>query len=387
MLRPLDPASFKREYWERKPLVVHREDPDYYADPLTLHDVDRILSTSSIRSSDLRLVVSGREIPLAEMVASGPGGQANALEVLYEQYRQGSTVVFKFLHERWEPLGALVRALSEEFSAAMQANAYLTPAGQQGLHTHYDTHDVFVLQIWGSKHWRLYDSPTRLPLTSQPYVRPQGGPGEPVQEFDLRAGDLMYMPRGTVHDATSNGEASLHLTVGVLPVLYATLLREALDQVLESDPRYREALPPGFVGDEALRQEARRTLDALLRSVPDAAAPEGLIDRAVSRALVGRQPVLRGHLVDLERLSSLETGTRVRRRSDLLWQLTEDSAGVRLEFHGKVLRFPAKVAEDVRFAVSGEGSFTPASLPGRLDDEGRLVLVRRLLREGLLTLG
>ncbi|WP_037571051.1 cupin domain-containing protein [Phaeacidiphilus oryzae] len=386
LLRPMDPEVFRRDYWERKPLVLHREDPDYYADPLTLRDVDHILATSSLRSSDLRLVVRGREIPLSELVTAGTGGPANGLEVLYDQYRSGSTVVFKFLHERWEPLAAMCRGLSAEFSALFQANAYLTPAGAQGLTTHHDTHDVFVLQISGSKHWRLYDSQVELPLQSQPFARPADGPGAPVREFDLRAGDLMYMPRGTVHDATSNEEASLHLTVGVLPVLYATLVREAVEQALREDVRFRRALPPGFARDPELRAEAGRRLAELLGELAGAGDPAELVDRAVSRAMAGRQPVLGGHLVDLERLRELGPDSGLRRRRDLLWQLAVDEAGVRLEFHGKVLRFPARVHEDVRFVAEAEAEFTARDLPSGLDAEGRLVLLRRLVREGLLTL-
>src|SRR4051794_39016534 len=90
LLAPLDIADFKQNYWEKEPLIVHREEPEYYSDPLTLRDVDHILSTSSVRSSELKVVVNGRELPLVEMATSGPGGPANALEVLYDLYRKGS---------------------------------------------------------------------------------------------------------------------------------------------------------------------------------------------------------------------------------------------------------------------------------------------------------
>lgn len=386
LLSPLTAAEFMSAYWEKQPLVVHRDDPDYYAGPLSFRDVDHILSTSSVRSSELKVVVNGREIPLVELAASGPGGLSNGLEVLYDLYRKGSTVVFKFLHERWEPLGRLCRALSGEFSAGFQANAYLTPAGAQGLTSHYDTHDVFVLQVWGSKHWRLYESPDVLPLHSQHYRRPAAGPGAPVREFDLRAGDLMYMPRGTVHDATSNDAASLHITLGVLPVLWSTVLRDALDQAIESDPRLRGALPAGFALDSALRSRAEDTLAGLLTSVATAVRPHDLVERAASRALVGRQPVLDGHLLDLEGLRTLGPDTKVRRRPDLLWSLSREGAVLTLEFHGKVVRLPERVEPEVRYLLTAATPFAARDITGALDVEGRLVLVQRLVREGLLTL-
>lgn len=387
LLSPFSPADFKSEYWEKKPLVIHREDPDHFAEPLTFRDVDHILSTSSVRSSELKVVVNGHEIPLVEMAASGPGGPSNGLEVLYDLYRKGSTVVFKFLHERWEPLGRLCRTLSGEFSAGFQANAYLTPAGAQGLTSHYDTHDVFVLQVWGSKHWRLYESPDALPLHSQHYRRPPEGPGAPVQEFDLRAGDLMYMPRGTVHDANSNDEASLHITLGVLPVLWSTVLKDALDQVIESDPRYRGSLPPGFALDADLLDRAAGTLAGLLTSVASEVRPHDIVERAASRALVGRQPVLDGHLLDLEGLRTLGPDTRVLRRAGLLWSLSHEDASLTLEFHGKVVRFPERIEPELRYLLTSDAAFTARDITGTLDVEGRLVLVRRLVQEGLLTLG
>ena len=58
--------------------------------------------------------------------------------------------------------------------------------------------------------------------------------------------------------------------------------------------------------------------------------------------------------------------------------------GTTLSFEGRRLRFPERLATELEFLVGAEGDFTPAELPGDLDDEGRLVLVRRLVREGFL---
>ena len=61
-----------------------------------------------------------------------------------------------------------------------------------------------------------------------------------------------------------------------------------------------------------------------------------------------------------------------------------DLHGSELAFEGRTLTFPAHVAADLEFVLAAEGPFRAADLPGPLDDEGRLVLVRRLVREGLL---
>jgi ribosomal protein L16 Arg81 hydroxylase len=51
LIHPVDPATFEREYWEQKPLVVARNDPRYYHDLLSLADVDRIRICSEVGRS------------------------------------------------------------------------------------------------------------------------------------------------------------------------------------------------------------------------------------------------------------------------------------------------------------------------------------------------
>ena len=61
-----------------------------------------------------------------------------------------------------------------------------------------------------------------------------------------------------------------------------------------------------------------------------------------------------------------------------------DLDGTTLSFEGKHLEFPDHAREELEAVVESEWPFTAAELPGELDDEGRLVLVRRLIREGFL---
>lgn len=386
LIDPIGVEEFEAEYWDKKHLLIQREQPDYFAGLMTLADMDYLLSTAKVSSTDLRLVAEGNERPLAELVDSDSGNYTSAVEELYRQYREGATVNLLFVQEQWEPLGLLCQTLSGVLSARCHANVYLTPAGERGLNAHYDTHDVFVAQVYGSKHWRLWDGGRRLALRSQPSRR-DDEPGELMAEFDLRPGDLLYLPRGTVHQAVSNDTASLHLTVGVQPVVWADLIRKAVDRAVEGDVRYREALPMGFARDAGLRSSAAEHATTLVSALRDGLRPAELVADGTRRALLARKPALRGHLLDLERLSALDLDTKVARRDHLVWDLREDDGGTTvLEFHGKEVRFPAHVAEELRF-ITGANHFTGRQIPGGLDDSGRLVLLRTLIREGFLTVG
>ena len=72
------------------------------------------------------------------------------------------------------------------------------------------------------------------------------------------------------------------------------------------------------------------------------------------------------------------------RRETVIADLDVDDREARLSFEGQKLSLPARVAAELEYVLRVDGPFTAADLPGRLDEESRLVLVRRLVREGLL---
>jgi hypothetical protein len=57
---------------------------------------------------------------------------------------------------------------------------------------------------------------------------------------------------------------------------------------------------------------------------------------------------------------------------------------VELSLNGKTLRMPHFVTADLEF-ISQADEFKAHDLPGDLNESGRLVLLKRLVREGILT--
>jgi hypothetical protein len=384
LIAPIPATTFERDYWEKQQLIVHRDDPEHYRGLLTLADVDKILSSTSLHAPELMIVSGGQRTPAGHHGTPGAAGTRRGAEPLYEQYRNGATILLMYLHERWAPLGHLCAALAEEITATVSVNAYLTPAGAQGFGAHFDTHDVFVAQVHGSKHWRLYGSPIRLPLRDEHYQPPDGGSGKPDEEFDLRAGDVMYLPRGTVHEAASGDEASLHLTIGVAPMLWASALHSVIDRAARQHAELRESLPFGFGTDPARRQAARTQLTELATCLFSEVAGHAVIAEAGRRASQRCLPVPADRFTDLEALRSAGPGTPVRHRGGPRPALTISDHVASLEFYGKVVRFPVRVASELTFVIQTP-EFTAQDIPGPLDEAGRMVLVSSLVGEGLLT--
>ena len=198
-VEPFEVERFLAEYWERQPLIVPRGEEGRFDDLLSTRDVERLITESGIRLPAFRLVKAGETVSgYTTDLSWRPSpftGVADVPRVL-EAFERGATIVLQGLHHNWLPLARHCRRLEAFFGHPVQANAYYTPAGSQGLPVHHDTHEVISLQVAGSKRWLVYEPVLELPLKNQRYRSALGAPGEPLHDVTLRAGDTLYLPRG-----------------------------------------------------------------------------------------------------------------------------------------------------------------------------------------------
>jgi hypothetical protein len=383
LLAPIGFDAFVAESWDRAPVFIEGRGAHYYSEVYSLRDFDAALNRTGIRSPLVRLVREGREIPLATL-SGGGCGRAGLLEDVLSRHRDGASIVLQFLHEQDGRLRDLCRDLSVALSAHAQVNAYLTPAGERGLATHYDTHDVFIMQLHGSKDWTLYERTGLAPFRNERGTRSELNDARPSRSLTLSPGDCLYMPRGWMHKAESRDASSLHLTIGVHPIRWAQVFQGAVAEVLRRDARFRRALPPGFANCEHRRLEAEVGLHELWSALTRAVDPGTLLAEAASAARIGIPPRLDGHLLDLDRLGEIDLSTRLRRRDIIGLSIEGDDTTVRVTYHGKTMECPAALNESLRFAIGSDG-FAVGELPDVLTADDKLVLARRLVKEGLMT--
>ncbi len=314
---------------------------------------------------------------------------------LSQAFADGATVVLQSLHRSWAPLARFCRDLELTLTHPVQANAYLTPAGATALAPHHDTHDVFVLQIHGHKHWRVAEPVVEAPLPRHRSRQALAAAQPLLFEADLTPGDCLYLPRGFVHAATAQDGVSLHVTIGVHAVTAHDVLAAVVDRAAEH-PALRVPLPVGFARDpeaatlavQACVAEVGRWLSSL-DPVPVA---EGLRRRFWSQ----RQPLLEGQLIQLVDLGRLDDDSVVIRRPGAIYEPASpgdgygDGAGsggdggrLRLLLGDRELVLPAELGPALHRLLDGDPR--PVSdLADLLDEPSRLVLVRRLVREGLV---
>jgi hypothetical protein len=371
-IEPVTVAGFLERHWERQPLHVPRGEPGRFDDLLSADAAERLVCEPGLRHPAFRLVQADVRHELRDYTVDlgwRPVPFTGTAEVgrVARAFEGGATIVLQGLHLNCRPLAVYCRLLEARLGHPVQANAYLTPRRSQGLPVHHDTHDVFVLQASGRKRWLVYEPALELPLKHQRYRAELGEPGEPVLDVVLEPGDTLYLPRGWLHEALTSDDDSLHVTVGVNVRTRLDLLRAALE-LAEADVELRRSSGPGDDGA------------GLVARVADAVASGRAAALLRRRFVAGRRPILEGQLGQLRALDGLTVETTVERRPTVI----ADFDGGRLSFEGKTLVFPAHAASAVTALVEAEGPVRSRDLPGPLDEAGRLVLVRRLVREGFL---
>ena len=384
LIDPIKPETFFKDYYERKPLLIARDEPGRFERLLSIGSIDRFLATTSASYPDVFLVDAARPLNSEDYTLATPQqeGRLNLARV-YELFRSGATISIRHLHEEESGLAALCRAVEKAFSGPFQTNIYLSPPRAQGFKTHFDSHDVFVLQVAGSKVWTLNDTLIELPLHGQKFISDKHIPGPPNQEFTIRAGDLFYCPRGLFHSARSTDEVSLHITLGLIGRTWADVMAAAISAACVASPAFRANLPVGYANADFNPARATETFRSLIEVFSRTADLRPILEQFAEEFVTSRRPDLTGGLQELTVASPVGLETTVEPRPDLIYRIREMQEKVELLFGPTTITFPAAVRDTLLFALRGQ-PFAVRDLPGRLDDPGKIVLVSRLIREGLL---
>ena len=268
VIAPISVERFLAEYYEQHILVQHRKQPNYYTDLLTIDTLDDFLADVWSFQKHVFVVDALREILPEEYTLSG-----ERIDVvrLYQLYSEGATITFRQMQDKLPALGWLCRGAEQILNYPFQTNLYFTPPGGQGFKTHHDTHDVFVLQVAGSKRWRTYEPVIPLPLPGQEFAGNEERLGPVSEEFTLYAGDLFYCPRGVPHDANATEENSLHITFGALVNTWAEVMIEAMAGVCLADPIFRTSIPAGYVTGNSSPTELEEIFRGLVEKFSETA--------------------------------------------------------------------------------------------------------------------
>jgi Cupin superfamily protein len=379
----LDPVSAERfcdRYWGRRPLLIERAAPDFYRDVVSVAEMERYLSVGDLfaaKSVRLRPRDSGPPQPLA------------SLGTVFEQVSRGKTLQLRKMESFMDP-GAPLLSLAREMELTLQhplgsLSCYLSPPGGEVLGPHHDETEIFTLQILGRKHWRLY----HCVAADRPRQYSPEELGPPEHEFDVAPGDLLYHPRGHVHDVSSLDGASFSITIVIEPVDWTSVV-DLLRDRLTSQPDLLEPLPAGVIMGGRVPGPFRERFAAKVERIRrelSALSAEELLD-TLARRHVSRLTFPPGRAFEsLFAVDRVAAETTLRLRVGLRCHLRHSADEIVLVLPGGLeLPAPDRFEPALRFVLSGEAAFRVGDIAGDISVDERLSLARELIRHGVLTI-
>ncbi|NUQ05108.1 MAG: hypothetical protein HUU31_14580 [Anaerolineae bacterium] len=391
LIQPNSIDVFLDTYWQQQELIVKRNAVDYYRDLLTLTDIDTLLTTTEPLEGHFRIVKDGEQLEPKDYTSSITWGNRTSSRVIdvrkaIKYYSEGATIVIEALNRRNKHLSVLCGSLEQELFARVQANVYLTPRNAQGFSRHYDTHDVFVLQIYGKKCWHLFDTPVGVPDESTPYHQRvgTGHMSSPTTSVVLESGDFLYIPRGMVHEASTSDETSLHVTLGIYTYTWFDFFQETL-RICREDSRFRQSITLSDLKTRKMNEVSELLFETLAEQfIAIARDSSAILENISGRHIASRRAQFEGVLLNLESVPSLKPETLIRKRLNNPLDVIQTEEGVLISNGGLKITFDERFAAAAAFLLSCDEAFPIHVLP-HLTWEDQLYFITTLINAGVIS--
>lgn len=178
--------------------------------------------SKTISSDWLRILYKGRFVNHSELLESTAislrdSNRRVSISAINHYIEQGATVVVRSADSYDSVFFALTEALSQKFKSRVSCNFYAVSEKGRGYGPHFDTHHVFAVQLYGTKLWRVSNTPEQI-ASKAISASEQLGPltdESKITMFVAQAGDVLYIPRGVRHEAAPGSGGSSHASFGI----------------------------------------------------------------------------------------------------------------------------------------------------------------------------
>lgn len=214
LIAPLTPADVSALWHSRTLKLQRRRRENCPAVLLDWNKLWRLIEDDIIPPADCR-VTYGRRIVPPSFYADDDKFNLQKLARLLEQ---GTSMIVVRLDRHIPSLSAVLQDAKMHGIRLAEAGAIVTTGSIGALETHYDFRDLIILQMEGSKRWRIYGPrvarPSRVSYVNDPPKTP------PVLDTVLQPGHMLFMPAGFWHVCDNGPDRSLHLGLFLKPPAY-----------------------------------------------------------------------------------------------------------------------------------------------------------------------
>lgn len=274
---PLGSRAFHQTQYERARPMLFRGPRERFHHLVSWETLTDLIYNRNLHREQLQVAQDGNYVPehLYSYVGNGFGSRLHQSwhsridpQKLEAFVRNGASVILNSLQTIHEPARALISEIENGMAIYAGVNLYATWRATPCFSTHWDDHDVYILQVRGRKVWRLWGEVRREPLRRD--VEPnQVAPSRPLWTGSLDEGDVLYIPRGWWHSAhvakENDGRGTIHLTLSPHNVTGTDFLGWVAAKVAAHEGLRRNV--PLYANEESLREfllEYRKVVDAAL---------------------------------------------------------------------------------------------------------------------------
>ena len=377
LLGPISVDTFLTDYWGKNPFVV-RGDSTLYDSLITLDQVEALLGIPHVLEDRM---VSLRS--KGDQLSSTPDSVGH----IYRRLGECASLQFRKM-ERFLPPAAPLAKLYRDMQLSIQhpgvsISCFLTPSNAELLGAHHDETDIFTLQISGRKRWRFHDR-----ILSEGRGHYDGPLDRPVADIVLGPGDLLYHPRGQVHEVTCEDELSFSIPIVFGSFTWSELLHQLIDRLADR-PEFLEALPAGvLLSDDAgaILTEGIAARAALIVAETAQLDPDDLASTGARRLLEGLGAERGSHISDMLALAAIDPSTLLLPRYGRAYKVSVHGDRAMLVLGGgDALKVPANVAPALRAIMKRRSPAAASALHDSLSASSSLILARNLLALGALS--
>lgn len=386
LLCGMDVKSFQSKFWDSTPIKFDGN-CELFSDKISASSIEQTATQRDARYPIVKLIQNGKILNSAQYTKQSTlGGVAlnDQIDVpaLYSLWNEGATIILHSLDENDPELIPIARSLENEIGHPISFNAYLTPANSFGFKIHFDRDDVFIVQLEGTKRWKVWgDRENPVPLTSESFADPDVPDADPVIDTTLRVGEVLYIPRGYKHCAMTDDETSLHVTIGVFAYRHLDAVQDVLNKLMReltksTNPKWRASLPlGGFDENDDGFSSSLADVKSILNDI-------WKLDETTANFVGARRPdnlkVIGGD-VNPDAVTSC---TQLTLPGWMKPVVKANGQGIAVVYQGRTLELP-KALEPVLRRIITNRTTSPSEMTD-MDEASAVKLAVHLVREGLL---
>ncbi|MGW6216357.1 JmjC domain-containing protein [Streptomyces sp. NPDC055109] len=203
---------------------------------LSTKRLNEILHLEGLRPANLRVMTDGAPVHpgfYMRPVEFHTNFHSDCIDpkTVGEMFQEGATLIWNSLNHTEPALRAILCEMTDRFSCEGEVAAFMTPGGYSGIPAHQDTTENFVIQIEGTKRWKVWETRKSNHQIGE-HVQEPGHHEEPIVDVTLQPGDVLYIPRGTPHAAVAENETSLHVSIILHPRTWGDILTGVISGAL-----------------------------------------------------------------------------------------------------------------------------------------------------------